>query len=83
MATKYKECNAVSSDCYDELLAEVMKMKPKKRKNYKSWLSDSRGVRSKVKYIDGKLMNYSLITRKSTLAINTIHVNHKKHENNS
>ena len=52
------------SDQYDELLAEVMKMKPKKRKHYKRIIYDKYGVKSQVKYVDGKLMNYSLIAKK-------------------
>ena len=49
---------------YDKFMAEVMSMKPNKRKNYKNKLKDKYGGNSKVKYVDGRLMNYSMISHK-------------------
>lgn len=45
---------------YDEFLAEVMALPPKKRKHYKSRLLDKHGQLTKVIYRDGQLMNYSI-----------------------
>jgi len=49
---------------YYEMMDEVSKMRPNKRRLYKSTLTDKFGVKTKVIFQDGKLKNYSLITRK-------------------
>ena len=54
----------IADGTYDRFMAEVLSMKPSKRKNYKNKLTDKWGGCSKVKYIDGKLMNYSTISHK-------------------
>lgn len=54
----------IADGTYDRFMAEVLSMKPSKRKNYKNKLTDKWGGSSKVKYIDGKLMNYSIISHK-------------------
>jgi nitrogen regulatory protein PII len=43
---------------YDRIMSEVMAMPPKKRKNYKSTLTDKNGTKTKLIY-DGELKNYS------------------------
>jgi len=51
-------------DCvFDAMMDEVEKLKPKKRKNYRSYLRDDRGQKTRVIFKDGILQNYSLITR--------------------
>tara|TARA_B100000424_G_scaffold267933_1_gene261726 strand:+ start:51 stop:473 length:423 start_codon:yes stop_codon:yes gene_type:complete len=54
----------INDETYDRFMAEIMSMKPNKRKNYKNKLTDKFGGCSKVKYIDGQLMNYSIISHK-------------------
>jgi hypothetical protein len=48
----------ISDAEYDEIMSEVMAMPPKKRKNYKSTLTDKNGTKTKLIY-DGELKNYS------------------------
>ena len=52
----------ISNQDYDERMAVVMAMPLKKRKNFKSTLTDKRGVRTKLRFIDDKLQNYDLET---------------------
>ena len=58
------EIVTISNDLYDNLLQEVMKLPEKKRKNFKSFLHDKLGQRSKVIYDKEKLWNYSLTFKK-------------------
>jgi len=48
---------------YDEFMSRVMAMPPRKRKNFKSTLTDKDGTSTKLIY-DGELKNYCLQTRK-------------------
>jgi hypothetical protein len=50
----------ISDAEYDRIMSEVMAMPPKKRKNYKSTLTDKSGTKTKLIY-DGELKNYSTI----------------------
>lgn len=50
----------ISDEEYDRIMSEVMAMPPKKRKNYKSTLTDKSGTKTKLIY-DGELKNYSTI----------------------
>jgi hypothetical protein len=49
----------VSNVSYNLLKGELMKLQPKKRKNFKTTLADSNGVKSKVIYRDEKFYNYN------------------------
>ena len=51
----------VSQDLYDEFIAEIQAMKPRKRKNWIRHLDDRAGQRTKCKFENGKIMNWSLI----------------------
>lgn len=57
----YKKEGAViiPDGLYDEWVKEVMKMPYKKRKQYKNYLIDKRGVKTKVIYKNDMLMSYS------------------------
>ena len=50
----------VSDVLYSEMMKKVISMKPNKRKNSKDKLSDEKGADSRVRWIEGKLMYYSL-----------------------
>jgi len=55
------KCGVVIPDhIYDKFMSEVMALPPRKRKNYKTVLTDKHGTNSRVIY-DGELKNYSLI----------------------
>ena len=49
---------------YDGIMSEIMKMKPNKRKNYKTTIRGKTGMLTKVRYVDGKLKNYSHLVHK-------------------
>ena len=53
----------ISNNEYDTFLQEVMKLPEKKRKHFKSTLTDKYGQKTKVIWKDGKLLNYSLIAK--------------------
>jgi hypothetical protein len=53
---------AVSNDEFDQLWSCVMAMPARKRKNFKSTLCNKWGTKTKVKFVDGKLRNYDLVT---------------------
>ena len=55
---------AIPKAQYDGLMKEIDAMKPSKRKNWKSYLTDKWGTKSKCLYRDGKIYNWSLITKK-------------------
>ena len=44
---------------YKKLMSKVMALPEKKRGKWKSYLNDKRGTRTRVRYSDGKLENYS------------------------
>ena len=50
---------AIPDDLYKKLMSEVMALPEKKRGKWKSFLHDKRGTRTRVRYSDGKLENYS------------------------
>ena len=52
-----------SDDVYDTFLQQVMKLPEKKRKQFKSSLTDKYGQKTKLIWKDGKLLNYSLIAK--------------------
>ena len=60
-ASTLKEMITISDEAYSILEEELLKLPPKKRKNFKSTLTDKWGVKSKVIYKDGKFYNWSLI----------------------
>jgi hypothetical protein len=49
----------VSNVSYNILKRELMKLQPKKRKNFKTTMVDSNGVKSKVIYRNEKFYNYN------------------------
>ena len=49
----------VTQKQYDMVMKDVMSLKPNKRKNFKGYMTDKHGIRTKVRFIDGKLMCYS------------------------
>ena len=53
----------VSDNEYDTFLQHVMKLPEKKRKQFKSSLTDKYGQKTKLIWKDGKLLNYSLIAK--------------------
>ena len=53
----------ISNNEYDTFLQEVMKLPEKKRKQFKSTLTDKYGQKTKLIWKDGKLLNYSLIAK--------------------
>jgi hypothetical protein len=53
----------ITDELYDKLMSEVMAMPPKKRKNFKSTLTDKYGAKTKLIY-DGELKNYCTIVHK-------------------
>ena len=48
----------VEKDHYDEMMTEIMAMKPNKRKNWKRKITDRYGCDSKCRYRNGKIENY-------------------------
>ena len=53
----------VSDNEYDTFLQEVTKLPEKKRKQFKSSITDKYGQKTKVIWKDGKLLNYSLLAK--------------------
>ena len=56
----------ISNNEYDTFLQEVMKLPEKKRKHFKSTLTDKYGQKTKLIWKDGKLLNYSMIAKAYT-----------------
>jgi len=54
----------ISDDDYDHHMNLIKKMSPKKRNQYKSFLADKWGQRSKLIFKDGDLLNYSILEKK-------------------
>jgi len=46
---------------YESYMAEINRLKPRKRKQWKTYLYDKWGARTRCKYEDGKIMNWSLL----------------------
>ena len=51
----------ISESQYKEFMREIKAMKPNKRKNWKNYLTDKWGTRTRCKYRNGKIYNWSLI----------------------
>jgi len=51
----------VEKTSYDMYMAEINRLKPRKRKQWKTYLYDKWGVRTRCKYEGGKIMNWSLL----------------------
>jgi hypothetical protein len=54
----------IEDEEYENLMSEVMKMKPRKRKNFKGFLTDKWGVKTRLIYRKNDLWNYCLHTKK-------------------
>lgn len=63
VATSHANAVVVSDKVYDELVADWRKLEPRKQKNFKSYLCDKRGQRTRVVAKDGRLWNYSLVSK--------------------
>ena len=61
----YTNAVMVCNDTYNEFIDEISKIHPNKRKNWKTYLTDKRGVRSRVIYRpdENQFYNYSLLTK--------------------
>ena len=55
---------AIPKAQYDDLMNEIQAMKPSKRKNWKSSMTDKYGTRSNCKYKNNRIYNYNSRTRK-------------------
>eukprot|EP00961_Rhodomonas_salina_P190180 2565970-Rhodomonas_salina.1 len=54
----------IPDEQYNSFMDEVLKVPVKKRKNWKDCLEDKLGTKTKLIYKEGKLMNYSIPTKK-------------------
>lgn len=54
----------VPKELYAEMMAEIMSMPVKKRKQYRSFLKDKTGEKTKVIYEDGVLKNWSTLNHR-------------------
>ena len=61
----------ISESQYKEFMREIKAMKPNKRKNWKSYLADKWGTRTRCKYRNGKIYNWSLIAKEWQEVIET------------
>ena len=43
---------SIPADSYEEMLTEVLKLKPQKRKNWKGSLQNTGGVKTRVRYVE-------------------------------
>jgi len=55
---------SIDDEGYVNLIDQVMKLKPSKRKNFKSHLYDKWGIKSRVIYKNNHLWNYHTVLRK-------------------
>jgi len=55
---------SIDDEEYEDLMAQVMKLKPRKRKNFKGFLTDKWGVKTRLIYRKNALWNYCLFTKK-------------------
>ena len=53
----------ISTKCYNKNMSEIMRLPIKKRKQWKNTLRDKWGQSSSLRFIDGKLVNYSIINQ--------------------
>ena len=55
---------SIPAEHYDKLLNDVMKLKPKKRMNWKSVLANTCGQHTRVRYIEGgiKVPGYNFVS---------------------
>ena len=51
----------IEKECYDIFMAEINRLKPRKRKQWKAYLLDKWGARTRCKYENGKIWNWSLL----------------------
>ena len=51
----------IEKTTYDIFMAEINRLKPRKRKQWKTYLYDKWGGRTRCKWEDGKIMNWSLL----------------------
>jgi len=65
---------AIDDEQYKEIMTKVMKMKPRKRKNFKGFLTDKWGVKSRLIYRKNALWNYCLISQKFCIVTTTSNV---------
>ena len=52
---------SISESQYKEFMQEIKAMKKNKQKNWKTYLTDKWGTRTRCKYRNGKIYNWSLI----------------------
>ena len=55
------QCIYIPEAHYNKFMQEIKAIKPNKQKNWKNYLTDKWGTRSKCRYKDGKIYNWSLI----------------------
>ena len=53
----------IDNTTYDRFMEEINRLKPRKRKQWKAYLYDKWGCRTRCKYEDGKIMNWSLLEK--------------------
>ena len=53
----------IEKECYDIFMAEINRLKPRKRKQWKAYLLDKWGARTRCKYENGKIWNWSLLEK--------------------
>lgn len=54
----------IDKETYDEFMAQINTLKPQKRRQWKEYLTDKWGGRTRCKYENGKIMNWSLLENK-------------------
>ena len=63
MDDKLPQKISLDKQTYEMFMQEIMSMKPNKRKNWKNYLTDKWGTRSRCKFRDGKIFNWSLLAK--------------------
>ena len=58
---RYEGVVRIDKTSYDIYMAEINSLQPRKRKQWKEYLYDKWGGRTRCKYEDGKIMNWSLL----------------------
>jgi hypothetical protein len=56
--TPMKKIVGIDEASYAQFIGEIARLKPKKRKNWSRHLTDKYGTRSRVRYEDGKFLNW-------------------------
>jgi len=59
-----KMCVGIDKETYEEFMAQINTLKPRKRRQWKEYLTDKWGGRTRCKYENGKIMNWSLLENK-------------------